>query len=562
MASLNAYTQSLTRKQAAHLLRRSGFGPTIEEIDQFENMTPSQAMDILFHLPENDPAPPVDTKTLSSWANPPVQYVAGKLNSDQDVLHNYFKAWHSDVMLKSGTSIRERIVWFYHTHLPARWTKINSSEAIYYQNCLFRYYAFGSFKELFRKICVDNAMLVYLDGATNHKDDPNENFAREMLELYSIGKGPQIPGGEYTNYTYYTELDVKSATKILTGWIFDETFQYTDPDTGIPSGKLATVSQGNPPVLLATGHSTLEKQFSEAFNSKKIITGEIIENLATAEAAEAELDELIDMIFGQIETARFLLRKMYRFFVYHFISDEVEQDIIVPLAQQFYDSNYDVPSILKKLLSSQHFFDADNSVSTDDNIGALIKSPLELNLGLLKFFNTEVPDRYTSAAAFYQGMAYINNSFIDQGLAFYEPFEVAGYPAYHQIPSYNRNWITAYSLVNRYQVGMNLLRTNGNAEELNFGIDILNWVENSGHIGNPGNAEEIVSVITDNLLGIELNQERFDYFLNTVFLDTFNPSTWQYEWQKYTGGGDSLIVKDRLEYFLATLTQTPEFQVY
>lgn len=561
MASLNKYTSVLGRINAAHLLRRATFGPGIEQINQFENLTADQAMDILFQEPSEDPAPPIDPQTGQSWVNPPTQNAANDSNSEQNELHHYFKAWHTDVMLKSGTNIRERIAWFFHSHLPARWTEIRSSEAIYYQNCLFRYYAFGSFKDLFKKICLDNAMLVYLDGYTNHKNDPNENFAREMFELYSIGKGPQIEEGNYTNYT---EDDIKAATKILTGWELDKTFTNLDPDTNIPAGKLATISQGNPPILLATGHDTSTKVFSDFYDNQEIAPdeNEIIDSLPTAEAAYQELDDLIEMIFDKLETARFIIRKLYRFFVYHFISDEVEQDIIQPLAQQFQASGYDIPSALKTLLSSQHFYDSDNAVTSDNNIGALIKSPLELNLGILKFFDVEVPDRNTETALFYQGMGYLNDTFNDQGLNYYEPFEVAGYPAYHQIPAYNRNWITAYSLANRYQIGNILMRKNGNEDELNFGIDILDWIENSGYISDPGDADEVVSVIINNLLGVELNQERYDYFLNTVFLDTFNPTTWNYEWQNYRSGGDEMVVRERFEYFLSALTQTPEFQLY
>ena len=83
------------------------------------------------------------------------------------MLTDYFIAWHLDQMRSSGTSIRERIVYFLHSHLPARRSIIESSEALYYQNCFFRYYAFRNFNDLFKKICIDNAMLVYIDGRLN-----------------------------------------------------------------------------------------------------------------------------------------------------------------------------------------------------------------------------------------------------------------------------------------------------------------------------------------------------------------------------------------------------------
>ena len=163
-----------------------------------------------------------------------------------------------DVMRKAPLTLKERITWFLHTHLPARWTEINQSESIYYQNCLYRHYAYGSFKELFKKICVDNAMLRYLDGYSNKKNSPNENFAREMFELYSIGRGEQVVEGDYTNYT---EEDIKAATRVLTGWNLNETYSFIDPDTGLPAGKMDSQMAGDGTTELATEHDTEPKTF-------------------------------------------------------------------------------------------------------------------------------------------------------------------------------------------------------------------------------------------------------------------------------------------------------------
>jgi len=215
MASLNEFPGDLGRTRAAHLLRRATFGPTIADIDQFAAYTATEAMDRL-KLANPAPLPPIDPATGATWVDSPAR--AGSGNSEQDALFGYFQAWHMDVMRQAPLTLEERITWFLHTHLPARWTEINSSEAIYYQNRLYRHYAYGSFKELFKKICVDNAMLRYLDGYSNKKNSPNENFAREMFELYGIGKGPQLAEGDYTNYT---EDDVKAATRVLTGWNMD-----------------------------------------------------------------------------------------------------------------------------------------------------------------------------------------------------------------------------------------------------------------------------------------------------------------------------------------------------
>ncbi len=546
--SLTAFAGKLGEKNAAHLLRRATFGPSIKQIKDFSDLTASAAMNLLFDGSAADPTPPKDTATGSSWVLPDQRKAAEGTNSEQDTLHEFFKAWHTDVMLQSGTAIKERIAWFYHTHLPARWTRIRSSEAIYYQNCVFRYYALGSFKELFKKICVDNSMLKYLDGATNKKNSPNENFAREMFELYSIGRGEQVAEGDYTTFT---ETDVKEATKVLTGWVFDKDFKVDDAEHGWPSGVLdATGDQTN-------HHDSTTKKFSACFDNQSI-TG-----AATVDGAGTELGEMIDMIFAKEDTAKAITRKIYRFFVYHFISDDAETNIITPLAQTLMNNNYEVHTVLKELFSSQFFYDTNNSETSDNIVGSLIKSPVDLVLGTLRFFETATPDRDSATQAFYNDFSKgILPRFTEQGLNYYEPFEVAGYPPYHQKPAYGRNWIMPSELAYRYQVGERLMQRNGYSTDASFKIDVLDWVENSGNISNPGDASEVVTVFTSYLLAVELDSDREDYFLNTVFLDTFSSTTWEAEWNAYKGGGSADTVKKRFEILVSSIMQTPEYQLH
>lgn len=565
MASLDEFTQPLGVAKAAHLLRRTTFGPNPGQIDTFAALTPSAAMTTLL-TDEAIPTPPIDTATGSSWVNPPTIYRAvDEVNSEQMLLHEYFKAWHTDVMFKSGNSLKERITWFYHSHLPARWTRIRSSEAIYYQNCLYRHFALGSFKELFKKICVDNAMLIYLDGFTNDKDSPNENFAREMFELYSIGKGPQRSDGDYTNYN---EDDIKAATRILTGWKADKEFTTIDTDTNLPTGKLSVENEAaNPQVT--DRHDSGSKTFSSLFDSVVITPNELVSEKATYDAAYKELDDLIEMIFAKNETARFIMRKLYRHFVYHFISDEVETNVIGPLAQDLIDNNYVLTVALERLFKSQHFYDVDDAVTSNNNIGALIKSPVELSLGLLRFFEIDLPDRDTDTENFYNNMRNgIVHYFEQQGLNYYEPFEVAGYPAYHQMPAYGRNWIMATELAHRYKIGRRFM--DGDSGALSFKIDIVDWVRNSGHISDPTNASDIVAFFTQYLLPVDVttlkvegsSRTRFDYFLYDKFIgEDGELYQWTNLWNAYIGGEPDTSVRLRLENLLAGIIESPEFQL-
>ena len=567
MASLTEISGELGRKRAAHLLRRATFGPTIAEIDQFANLTAAQAMTLLLDDSAADPLPPIDVLTGSTWVDPTGvdgPRHAGDSNSEQDQLFEYFQAWHLDVMRMAPLTLKERITWFMHTHLPARWTEINQSEAIYYQNCLYRHYAYGSFKDLFKKICVDNAMLRYLDGYSNKKNSPNENFAREMFELYSIGRGEQVLEGDYTNYT---EEDIKAATRVLTGWGLDETYSYIDPDTGLPAGKMGSQMAGDGTTELATEHDTEAKTFSSKFGGTVIQPAAVLEGFATVEAAYTELDEMIEMIFARQETGRFIARKLYRFFVYHFISEEVENDIIGPLAQTLIDNDFSIQVLLNVLLKSQHFYDQDDAVVENNIEGALIKSPVDIFTGLCRMFEIQFPDRESNTETFYGDMAYAVSKLVDQGLNFYEPFEVAGYPAYHQMPGYNRNWITTYALAYRYQMGGILMKTLDQSAGRSFELDIVDWVENSGNVSNPFDAEVIMDVLVDNLFAVELTQERYDYFLYTVFLDhpedhSYALGQWTSVWNAYDNGGEDTTVRSLLERLFSALIETPEFQIY
>ncbi len=563
--ALTPLSDPLSREQAAHLLRRATFGPTREEIESFTGKTLTEAMSLLVDPAEADPSPPIDPTTGATWVDPLVQPHAHP-EREQEELFGYFQCWHMDVMRQAPLTLKERITWFFHTHLPARWTEIQSSEAIYYQNALFRHYAYGSFKALFKKICLDNAMLRYLDGYSNRYRSPNENFAREMFELYSIGKGKQLEEGDYSNYT---EDDIREATRVLTGWMMDETFSFLDAETGLPIGTMRSnsVEDGGKLVDVAIEHDPGVKTFSSKFGGRSIQPAESAGGYPTVDSAYGELDEMIEMIFEQQETARFIARKLYRFFVYHFISDEAEAEIIDPLAQALIDNEYNILEGLKLLLSSQHFFDSDDSLKENDNIGALIKSPVDLFCGLFRSFKIEFPDRETDSAAFYTNMGYVVERLVDQGLNFYEPFEVAGYPAYHQIPGYNRNWITTYALAHRYQAGDLLMEPPGGEDGRSIYLDVLDWLENSGDVSDPSDALEIMSVLTANLLAVSLTQERIDYFIYTVFLDypedqAYARSLWTQEWSTYQSSANDETVRLLLERLVSALIQTPEFQLY
>jgi uncharacterized protein (DUF1800 family) len=521
MASLNPVTGTLGTRRSAHILKRATFGPNKSDISFNAGRTANQALTELFQT-NTIPVAPAD--------------------------YDNFKSWWVERMFTSGRSIVEKMVFFYHTHFTTKEEVVQSNQALYHQNQLFRYYALGNFKELTKKICLDNAMMIFLDGRDNDRNNVNENFGRELLELYSIGKGPQIGPGDYTNYT---EQDVKEAARVLSGYGNDEDFLNVDPATGIPTSFVK-----NDGGTVATAHDAGVKIFSDKFQNTTIQPNALVGEDATVAATLDELDQLIDMIFNQPETAGHICRKLYRFFMYYEITSEIKQDIIEPLANTFRTNNYEIQPVLQQLFNSEHFYDADNAIAEDNNHAALIKSPLELVVGTLRYFRVALPASGTQE--FYDA---VDNGIIGpmrfQGMDLLEPYEVAGYPAYHQNPDFNRNWISHNHLARRYEYIGQLM--NG-MDNFGFQLDAVAFVENN--ISDPSGAQVVVQELVDDLLPEIITTARFDYFLNDVLLDGLSMGNWTTEWFAYQGSGDDSAVRTQLEALFNALMQSPEYQLH
>jgi uncharacterized protein (DUF1800 family) len=163
MASLNPISGVLGQQKASHLLRRATMGPSLQDIANFSSMT---AQDALTALLQTSPTPPYpkDPNTNTDWIFPNNP----DPNQINDVWSDYTKSWWLENMRISGCNLHERMVWFYHTHIPVIMTRISGMPQypIDYLR-LLRYYALGNFRDLAKAICIDNAMLVHLDGYTN-----------------------------------------------------------------------------------------------------------------------------------------------------------------------------------------------------------------------------------------------------------------------------------------------------------------------------------------------------------------------------------------------------------
>jgi uncharacterized protein (DUF1800 family) len=573
---LTPFTGILGKKRAAHLLRRATFGPTKAQIDAFANLTANQAIAQLFQV-NPPPNPPIDPATGQTWIGmPPAQG-----SSEEGDLQEAFKYWWLGQMLKPSQNAREKIIFFLHTHFTTIQSFVERSRALYYQNALFRLFALDKtnplldFKTLTKKLCVDNAMVKFLDSNLNVRGNPNENFARELLELYSIGKGREGQGFpepvEQYDYYYFTEQDVQAGAKVFSGFNVDDTYSNTDADTNLPRGVVRGFTENG----FANQHDNQPKEFSNRLGNTIIQPNPALldaQGRATEESMLDEIDQFVEMAYAQPETAKYICRRIYRFFVYHNISDTIYTQVIENMANTFVSSGYKLQAVLEDLFQSQHFYDAGTGALTDDNIGSVIKSPLDLQVGTFRFFEVALPDLDTQSADFYGLAEGFLKSVKEKGLDLYEPYEVAGYAAYHQFPEYHRNWISTNSLTQRYNF-MKELFTIENIMENEVGIDLLAFTKANFTDAIALDPDQLVRTYASYLLpmyteGSEITTERISYFKQRFLrlgegLPQGSLAFWQFSYSNAANIPQSAIdARGMLQDLLNAMLQSPEYQLF
>ncbi len=602
---LQELNQPLGSKRALHLLRRSTFGFTKQDVDNtFASLTPQQATALLFRQTLPDPAPLFNPATNLEWKLPvPVQYAPEQMDGD---MQEAFKKWFIGQMLSSGVpaniklaySAREKIVYFLHTHFTTIQEKVGNSLSLYFQNRLYRMFALDdmpppivspppatplvlNFKNLTVKVSVDNAMIALLDGNQNVKGSPNENYARELFELYSIGRGLEIDtyfdsfpaATDAGDYYIYKESDVQAAANVLSGWTTDSDlenggFTTLDVETQLPRGTV----RGS--ALNASAHDNEPKVFSNRMPGTVQSDPLLLNNgNATEESALDEIRQLVDLLYAQEETAKHICRKLYRFFVYHEITTAIDTTIIQEMANTFRNAGFKLQPVIENLLRSEHFYEAAPGV-TDDAFGGIIKSPLELVVDTAGFFQLPVPNQTTDRASFYAFTGEILSAIDNQGMKFFQPFDVAGYEAYHQFPIFHRSWINVNYLTNRYD----FIRTivNPMSDSL-LKIDVYQFVKDNIPDAIAADAKLLVIELCEYFLpvssgltfdtladaGADITAERLNYFLET-FLSDIDPvdvreTRWTERWTTGNGIGTAI---EQLRLLFNALLQSPEYQLH
>lgn len=402
--SLNKDNRPLNENRANHLLRRLSFHPTINEVNHYIGKTPEEVVnkllgDGLDYLPENSDRLPDASQSLNFIGQPmqnprsvplPLRgQLESQLNSKYGQVVDWIIGLAKNEDLING-QVREKLTHF----LMSIWCiefqydgefQIPAN-SLYINNHTLRKYRLGSYREIAKEMTLDGAFLLYQSAHQSRKEAPNENYARELLELFTMGIG------------HYSEGDIQEIAKIMTGW-------RTAPFNGDPhrNGYFQTW-------LDSDAHHTGSKRVmsidfpaitEQENNEFKVKTNEI--------------DRLIDGLFEirAVEISQFIAEKIFKYFVYS-NPDELDASIIDELAKTMRDNDFNLLPVYQKLFTSSYFFN-------EANIGVQIKTPLEFVIGMQRLIGKELPNSRTALSNLEQ--------------VIYQPPNVSGWTGY-------RTWIS------------------------------------------------------------------------------------------------------------------------
>ena len=526
-SALRPYAGSFGPTEAAHLLRRATLGGcTRANVEAAVEMgLAGSVARLLESRGLGEPICVIDdyptVRLGDPWRNVP--RVGDR---DEGWRRDSVREWMFSNLLGAGFSATGRMWMFWINHFGCQTADpfrlcLDYLEKIYYN-------AFGNFRDLVEEITVDGLMLRFLNGKRNTAEAPNENYARELLELFTVGKGPQRGTGDYTNYT---EDDVREIARALTGW------REVNPefeDNGEEPGS----------TFEAERHDLGDKQLSAAFGGAVIRDG----------GAE-EYKRVVEVIFDQPQALHYICRKLYRWFVDYHIDERVEREVIEPLAQVMRAANFDVGVTVRTLLQSEHFFDPVHR-------GALAKSPLDHLADVLVGFGGALPPR-TETSRHSHSINGLYWKLREQGMSLDTPDSVAGYKPYHQEPNFNRLWINPPSLNLRAEIvsmvgqyGIDL----GDGTQLR--LDLLGYIDT---FTNPYDPNDLLSELAERHLavGIPYDQVRV---LKEFLIPDLPDWEWTVEYGLYRDNPDDMgqrrAVERRVIDVWRALCQSAEFALY
>jgi uncharacterized protein (DUF1800 family) len=322
-------------EEARHLLARTGFGGNEQQIQDLISQSYEEAVTAILNQTRKKPLTPPP-----EWVSEPVmsrkqikqlsQEERKKLRQQWRRRSFELKAWWLREMVQTDAPISEQMTLFWHNHFTSGLRKVKSPKLMYKQNLLLREHALGNFRQLIHAVAKDPAMIIYLDNAFNQKGKPNENFARELLELFTVGEG------------HYTEKDIKEAARAFTGWTIERR-----------TGKFRFIRRRHD------------------FGSKTFM----------GRTGNLDGDEIINIVLEQPQVARHITEKLWR----AFISQTPDPQEIDRLANVLRANDYELKPLMQVLLTSGAFREP-------KVYGNMIKSPVDLIVGTLRVFQFPMGD--------------------------------------------------------------------------------------------------------------------------------------------------------------------------
>ncbi len=354
------------------LLRRTSFGYTQSQLEAALTDGFSKTVDRLI---ETKPVEPV---ALSAAATPGGRFAVGQLQQ-----------WWLDHMLSTATPFAERMTLFWHGHFTSDYRKVADDTFMYWQNLTWRRMSLTNLRPMLMQVTTDPAMLRYLDLATSTGQSPNENYSRELMELFSMGPGN------------YTEDDVRESAKALAGW------QLPRPDS------TATVTIANGVTRNLPVYST---QRPGVFNPQRAFKGSVT---YLGKTGPLDAQGVVDRILAQPATAQFIATKVAQ----HFVAAQPDAGFIKNLADSFRRSNYDMKNLMRAVLTSPEF-------SSAQSYRTLVKSPTDFMVHAARVLGASNLSKLIAAAG--SGM----------GQSLFDPPDVGGWPN-------NESWISSNTVVER-----------------------------------------------------------------------------------------------------------------
>ena len=433
------------------------------------------------------------------------------------------------------TSIHWKLFLFIHNLVPVSFEGSNGHKGMFNYIELVFNSCFKSYRDFIFNVTFDANMLEYLNLNESIKDTPDENYAREVQELFTVGKRP---------FAKFTEKDVREAARVLVGCRYDYGKVVTDEG----HGNIPFLNSFEEEIFDPDNHDTGDKQFS-SFYGNRIIRGR------EGESGVEEVSEFIEMICSTEEHSIYIARRLYQFFVYPLLTDQIEEQIIKPLSIIYKENNFSLAETLKVLLSSEHFFQ--NQIEN-----TLIKSPLEFCMGLLKetdIINKWVLEKWVgdirhnslfesnSFSEKEKDISFIRYNMISRNIRYFsekngmlilDPPSVSGWAPYYQEPVYDLFWLNSSSYLERIDFMKNILKRSAplyQNQEGNWVGCKFNLIEYLNTFENPLDINSFINELCFRFLGgtpSELTIQR----INQVLIGDINNQHWEEEINKIIGG--------------------------